>query len=64
MASPSPGASFESLGTASPAGPVVISVPHGGRDYPSALVEALRVPLGAIMPAIAPKHTGAAPAAT
>ena len=49
MASPSPGASFESLGTASPAGPVVISVPHGGRDYPSALVEALRVPLGAIM---------------
>lgn len=49
MASPFPGASYECLGTDSPNGPVVISVPHGGRDYPPALLEALRVPLSAIM---------------
>lgn len=48
MASPIPGASFQSLG-GPVTGPVVISVPHGGRDYPHALIEALRVPLSAVM---------------
>lgn len=48
MATPSPGASFERLGDAT-SSPVVISVPHGGRDYPPALVEALRVPLTAVV---------------
>ena len=42
--------SFERLGPAEPASPVVLSVPHGGRDYPSALREALRVPLASLIP--------------
>ncbi|WP_167693177.1 N-formylglutamate amidohydrolase [Sphingomonas azotifigens] len=37
-------ASFERHGPVPPASPVVLSAPHGGRDYPDALVEALRVP--------------------
>ncbi len=48
MASPNPGASFQSL-CGPVAGPVVISVPHGGRDYPLTLIEALRVPVSAVM---------------
>lgn len=48
MASANIGASFECLGAAA-SGPVVISVPHGGRLYPPALIAALRIPLPAIM---------------
>ena len=39
---------FLRRGDASPASPVVLSVPHAGRAYPLALRAALRVPLGAI----------------
>lgn len=40
---------FELFGTAAPpASPVVLSVPHAGRDYPLALRTALRVPLAAL----------------
>ncbi|WP_343525359.1 N-formylglutamate amidohydrolase [Sphingomonas sp.] len=46
---PPPGPSFASFGTVPPTGPVVISVSHGGRDYPPELVAALRVPLPAMM---------------
>lgn len=42
-------ARFERLGPTAPASPVVLSVPHGGRDYPAALAGALRVPLGALV---------------
>lgn len=38
-------AGFDRFGTAGPPpSPVVISVPHAGRDYPASLVAALRVP--------------------
>ena len=36
--------SFDILGPDQPESPVVISVPHGGRDYPLALPPNLRVP--------------------
>lgn len=42
--------SFERHGPADPAGPVVVSVPHAGRDYPMALRASLRVPLAALRP--------------
>ena len=35
-------ASFERLGPATPTSPIVLSVPHAGRDYPAALLERLR----------------------
>lgn len=38
-------AGFERWGSSPPASPVVISVPHAGRDYPPSLRAALRVPL-------------------
>lgn len=41
--------SFTRVGAVPPASPVVISVPHGGRDYPAALRQALRVPLAAVL---------------
>ncbi|MDF2389694.1 N-formylglutamate amidohydrolase, partial [Nostoc ellipsosporum NOK] len=37
--------SFDILGPDQPESPVVISVPHGGRDYPLALRANLRVPV-------------------
>lgn len=37
-------ASFERYGPVPPESPVVLSAPHGGRDYPAALIAALRVP--------------------
>lgn len=40
--------SFELYGPMEPISPVVISVPHAGRDYPLPLRAALRVPLAAI----------------
>ncbi len=41
---------FERLGPMPPTSPVVVSVPHAGREYPLALKTALRVPLAALMP--------------
>lgn len=46
MAHPIPGASFYSLDGD---GPVVISVPHGGRAYPPGMTDDLRAPLSAVM---------------
>lgn len=43
MAIPDP--SFDRLGPPVPASPVVVSVPHGGRDYPPAMAAAIRVPI-------------------
>jgi N-formylglutamate amidohydrolase len=40
--------SFVRYGALEPATPVVLSVPHGGRDYPLPLRAGLRVPLGAL----------------
>ena len=42
--------SFDRLGPAVPTSPVVVSVPHAGRDYPLALRAALRVPLSSLLP--------------
>ncbi len=42
--------SFDRLGPAVPASPVVVSVPHAGRSYPPALVAQLRVPLAHLLP--------------
>jgi len=41
-------ASFDRYGPVLPESPVVLSVPHGGRDYPDALLAALRVPPAAL----------------
>ncbi|BCA58988.1 N-formylglutamate amidohydrolase [Sphingomonas sp. HMP6] len=46
MAASSP--SFDRYGSVLPASPVVLSVPHAGRDYPLALRAALRVPMAAV----------------
>lgn len=43
-------ASFERLGPATPTSPIVLSVPHAGRDYPAALLERLRVPPRLLLP--------------
>ena len=43
-------ASFEQFGPWPPESPVVLSVPHAGRDYPQALRAALRVPPSALLP--------------
>ncbi|MDO7842515.1 N-formylglutamate amidohydrolase [Sphingomonas immobilis] len=40
---PSPPASFDLYGDETPASPIVLSVPHAGRDYPLAMRAALRV---------------------
>jgi len=42
--------SFDRYGADEPASPVILSVPHAGRDYPLALRAALRVPLVALVP--------------
>ncbi|HTG37198.1 N-formylglutamate amidohydrolase [Sphingomonas sp.] len=42
--------SFDRFGPAIPGSPVILSVPHAGRDYPARLLEALRVPPGALLP--------------
>ncbi len=39
---------FERVGPARPGSPVVLSVPHAGRDYPPALLAAARVPKAAL----------------
>lgn len=41
--------SFDQLGPPAPRSPVVLSVPHAGRDYPAAMLSALRVPMAALM---------------
>ncbi|WP_404367613.1 N-formylglutamate amidohydrolase [Sphingomonas sp. MMS24-J45] len=40
--------SFDRYGDPVPSSPVVLSVPHAGRDYPLALRTALRVPIAAV----------------
>lgn len=39
---------FDQIGDDPPRSPVIVSVPHAGRDYPAELVRALRVPLAAL----------------
>ncbi|RZF64224.1 N-formylglutamate amidohydrolase [Sphingomonas populi] len=41
--------SFDLYGTGAPASPIVLSVPHAGRDYPLAMRAALRVPPEALV---------------
>ena len=45
-----PSPPFERLGAMPPMSPVVMSVPHAGREYPLALKTALRVPLSGLLP--------------
>ena len=45
-----PSPSFDIHGPPTPVSPVILSVPHGGRDYPLALRAALRVPVEALLP--------------
>jgi N-formylglutamate amidohydrolase len=42
--------SFQRHGPAEPDSPIILSVPHAGRDYPLQLRAALRVPLAALRP--------------
>lgn len=42
--------SFDRYGPADPASPVILSVPHAGRDYPPALIDALGVPFDQLLP--------------
>lgn len=41
-------ATFKRYGANLPAGPILLSVPHAGRDYPLALQNSIRVPLRAL----------------
>lgn len=43
-------ANFERIGPAEPASPVVVSVPHGGRDYPPDMAAMLRVSPAKLLP--------------
>lgn len=45
-----PRSSFDQHGPIDPGSPVVLSVPHAGRDYPPALIEALGVPFEQLLP--------------
>jgi N-formylglutamate amidohydrolase len=49
---------FDRYGAPEPAGPVVLSVPHAGRDYPLALRAALRVPAAQLV-ALEDRHVDA-----
>lgn len=51
-------ASFRILGGDPPMSPVVLSVPHAGRDYPFALTAALRAPFAAVV-ALEDRHMDA-----
>lgn len=42
--------SFDRFGPALPVSPVVLSVPHAGRDYPAAMQALLRLPVAALQP--------------
>lgn len=50
--------SFRILGGDPPGSPVVLSVPHAGRDYPPALHDALRAPLAGVV-ALEDRHMDA-----
>ena len=50
--------SFRVLGSPSPASPVVLSVPHAGRDYPLSLRAALRAPFASLA-ALEDRHVDA-----
>lgn len=39
---------YRLIGPEEPVSPVILSIPHAGRDYPAALAEQLRVPLSAL----------------
>ena len=41
---------FDVFGPENPVSPVILSVPHAGRDYPDAMVAAIRVPVEALLP--------------
>lgn len=43
-----PASCFDRFGSPVPLSPVVLSVPHAGREYPPAMLGALRAPLGAL----------------
>ncbi len=58
VASPAAIPSFDIIGPAEPATPVIVSVPHAGRDYSPALTAALRVPVDAIR-ALEDRHVDA-----
>jgi len=45
-----PALSFDRHGPAHPLSPVILSVPHAGRDYPPALIDALAVPFEQLLP--------------
>lgn len=47
---PAAAQSFDIFGPARPQSPVVVSIPHAGRDYPPPLIAALRVPVAALLP--------------
>jgi len=51
-------APFDVHGPRAPASPVVLSVPHAGRDYPPAMLSALRLPLARIA-ALEDRHVDA-----
>lgn len=42
--------SFDRFGPSVPVSPIVLSVPHAGREYPDALLDALRAPPAALIP--------------
>ncbi|UUL82733.1 N-formylglutamate amidohydrolase [Sphingomonas qomolangmaensis] len=50
MTSSTASPSFDRFGPAEPASPVVLSVPHAGREYPAAMLAAIRLPLAALLP--------------
>ncbi|VXD00293.1 N-formylglutamate amidohydrolase [Sphingomonas sp. AX6] len=45
-----PAISFDRHGPVAPRSPVLLSVPHAGRDYPPALIDALGVPFDQLLP--------------
>lgn len=47
---PDPPPSFDVLGGPRPAAPVILAVPHAGRDYPLAMRANLRVPVERLLP--------------
>lgn len=50
MRNPASTLCFDLYGAIPPASPVILSVPHAGRDYPSALIDALGVPFDQLLP--------------
>lgn len=50
MAARAPLPPFDRFGPAAPLSPIILSVPHAGRDYPAAMTPMLRVPQTALLP--------------